>query len=155
MPSQGPGQFQSHGVVGKGQDRVYTLDPQEVHTSNIAIIGTIFIDKLQARVLFDSRATHSFTSLYFANKLVRKKTIMKVSLAIGTPLEESIEVRFVYPGYVVEIGERNLLVDLIELAVFDFDVILGMAWLSENYASIDCNDKCVRFRPREGIESVF
>ena len=60
-----------------------------------------------------------------------------------------------YPGYVVEIGERVLLVDLIELMVFDFDVILGMDWLSENRASIDCNDKCVRFRPREGIEFIF
>ena len=51
---------------------------------------------------------------------------MKVPLAIGTPLEESIEVRFLYPGCVVEIRKRALPVDLIELAVFDFDVILGM-----------------------------
>ena len=46
--------------------------------------------------------------------------------------------------------ERVLLVDLIELAVFDFDIILERDWLFENYASIDYNDKCVRFRPREG-----
>ena len=80
---------------------------------------------------------------------------MKVSLAIGTPLGESIEVRFVYPRCVVEIGERVLPVDLIELMVFDFDIILRMDWLSENCASIDCNDKCVRFRLKEDIEFVF
>ena len=51
---------------------------------------------------------------------------MKVPLATGTPLGESIEVRFVYPKCVVEIGRRVLPVDLIELAVFDFDVILEM-----------------------------
>ena len=45
-PSQGPGQFQPQGVVGRGQGRVYTLDPQKVHAYNIAIICTIFINKL-------------------------------------------------------------------------------------------------------------
>ena len=51
---------------------------------------------------------------------------MKVSLDIGIPLGKSIEVRFMYPRYVVEIGERALSVDLIELTVFDFGVILEM-----------------------------
>ena len=81
---------------------------------------------MQDRVLFDSGATHLFTSPYFVNKLARKKIIMKVPLAIGTPLGESIEVRFMYPGCLVEIGKRVLPVDLIDLAMFDFDVILGM-----------------------------
>ena len=80
---------------------------------------------------------------------------MKVSLAIGTPLVECIEVRYVYPRCVVGIEKRILPVDLIELVVFDFDVILRMDWLSENDASIDCNDKCIQFRLREDIEFVF
>ena len=77
-------------------------------------------------MLFDSGAMHSFTSPYFANKLAREKTIMKVSLAIRTPLGECIEVRYMYPRCVVEFGDLVLLVDLIELAVFDFDAILRM-----------------------------
>ena len=106
-------------------------------------------------MLFDSGAMHSFTSPYFVNKLAREKIIMKVPLTIRTPLEECIEVRFVHPRCVVEIGKRVLSVDSIELSVFDFDIILGMDWLSENYVFIECNDKCIRFKPREGIEFVF
>ena len=30
-----------------------------------------------------------------------------------------------------------------------------MDWLLENYASIDCHDKCIRFRPVEGTEFIF
>ena len=30
-----------------------------------------------------------------------------------------------------------------------------MDWLSKNYAFINCNDKCVWFRPREGTDFVF
>ena len=107
------------------------------------------------QAMLDKFITHSFTSPYFAKKLARDKTLMKDPLAIRTPLGESIEVRHIYLGCVIEIGERVLLVDLIELVVFDFDVILEMDWLSENYASIDCNNKCIRFRPREDIEFVI
>ena len=39
--------------------------------------------------------------------------------------------------------------------MFDFNDNLGMDWLSKKCASIDCNDKCVRFRSREGTEFVF
>ena len=80
---------------------------------------------------------------------------MKDPLAIGTPLGESIEVRYMYLGCVVDIKERVLSVDLIELATFDFDVILKMDWLSKNRTSINCNNKYIRFKPREDIEFVF
>ena len=44
---------------------------------------------------------------------------------------------------------------LIELQVLEFDVILRMDWLLENYVFIDYHDKCIWFRPVEGIEFMF
>ena len=38
---------------------------------------------------------------------------------------------------------RNTPVDLVILEVVDFDVILGMTWLSPNFAILDCNAKTV------------
>ena len=58
--------------------------------------------------------------------------------------------KYVYPTYVVEIGRRILLADLIKLTVLDFDVILGMNWLSKNHATIDCYERCITFEPKEG-----
>ena len=37
----------------------------------------------------------------------------------------------------------NTHVDLIILEMVDFDVILGMTWLSLNFAILDCNAKTV------------
>ena len=37
----------------------------------------------------------------------------------------------------------NTYVDLIILEMVDFDVILGMTWLSPNFAILDCNVKTV------------
>ena len=38
---------------------------------------------------------------------------------------------------------KNTYVDLIILEMVDFDVILGMTWLSPNFAILDCNAKTV------------
>ena len=114
--------------------------------------GTFYIDRIKSRVLFDSGATHSFISSYFVSKLVRDKILMKNPLAISTPLEETIEVKYMYPTCVVEIEGRVLPADLIELAVLDFDVIFGMDWLFDNYATLNCREKCVQFLKEERRE---
>ena len=123
-----------------------------MQASNIAVVGTLFINKIKARVLFHLGATHFFISPYFANKLARDKILMKSPLAIGTLLEESIEVKYIYPTCVVEIEGRVLLADLIELIVLDFDVILGIDWLSKNCATINCYKKCILFAMDEERE---
>lgn len=41
----------------------------------------------------------------------------------------------------VEIDGRNMLANLIQLKMNDFDVILGMDWLAKNYAKVDCYNK--------------
>ena len=129
-PPQGTVPSQSQAPAGRGQGRVFTVNPQKAHASNTAMTGTFLIDKLNERVLFDSGAIHLFISPYFANKLARDKTLMKSPLTISTPVGEPVEVRYMYPACVVEIEERVLPADLIELAILDFDVILGMDWLS-------------------------
>ena len=105
---------------------MFAVNPQEAHASTTAVIGTSLIDKIKVRVLFNLGATHSFILPYFANKLARDKSLMRNPLAISTQLGRSIEVRHMYPACVVEIEERMLSADLLELAVLDFDVILRM-----------------------------
>ena len=77
--------------------------------------------------------------------------LMKNPLVISSPLGESIEAKYMYPTCMVGIEERVLLADLIELVVLDFDVILGMDWLSKNHATIKYYGKCIMFKPEEGM----
>ena len=126
-----------------------------MHASTIAVTGTLLVDKLKARVLFDSGATHSFISPYFAKTLARDKVIMKSPLAIGIPARKTIEVKYVFPACVIEIDSKVYPEYLIKLDVLDFDVILRMDWLSKNYTTIDCHDKCIRFKSKESIEFIF
>lgn len=52
----------------------------------------------------------------------------------------------------VEVDGKELSVDLVELFMDDFDMILGTDWLSKYGATIDCRRKMVTFAP-EGEES--
>nr|XP_027122238.1 uncharacterized protein LOC113739200 [Coffea arabica] len=67
-------------------------------------------------------------------------------LEIKTPISnKSILANMMYKGCDVWIGERKLSVDLIELALFGYDLILGMDWLAKYHARLDCSTKKVEF----------
>ena len=55
----------------------------------------------------------------------------------------------------VIIGGQEFLADLILLDIHDFDVILGMDWLSRHHATVDCYRKEVRLCRPGQTEVVF
>ncbi|XP_070046764.1 uncharacterized protein [Nicotiana tomentosiformis] len=74
------------------------------------------------------------------------------SVSVSTPIGESIMAVRVYRDYVVMVRGRNTMVDLIELGMVDFDVIMGMDWLYSCYAKLDCQTRTVRFEfPNESV----
>lgn len=51
----------------------------------------------------------------------------------------------IYKNCIIEITSRELKLDLVLLDVRDFDVILGMDWLTAYYVTFDCRNKKVVF----------
>ena len=47
----------------------------------------------------------------------------------------------------IKIGEHSLFANLIEIEMYDFDVILSMDWLTTHYTVIGCQKKRARFSP--------
>ena len=140
------GTGQSSQQQSQGQARVFALTPQDAHASNAVVQGTIQISFVDALVLFDAGATHSFVSTCFAAKLGGTPTSLREPLSVSTPLSDCVVVDVVYPSCSVVIHGRDLRADLVVLDVLSFDVILGMDWLARHYASIDCRGKSVEFR---------
>ena len=66
-------------------------------------------------------------------------------IRVSTPVGESVIVEKVYRSCLVTFVGSNTYVDLVILEMVDFDVILGMTWLSPNFAILDCNAKIVTF----------
>ncbi|WRX23573.1 Retrotransposon gag domain - like 10 [Theobroma cacao] len=117
----------------------------EAQTSNVVVSGILSVCTMNARVLFDPGATHSFISPCFASRLGRDHVRREEQLMVFTPLKEIFVVEWEYESCVVRVKNKDTLVNLVVLDTLDFDVILGMDWLSPCDASVDCYHKLVRF----------
>ena len=71
---------------------------------------------------------------------------MLFPLSVVTPLSDELEIDIFFPSCPVLVEGRELLADLVLLDVIDFDVILGMDWLVQHYASLDYREEVVTFR---------
>ena len=94
--------------------------------SNAVVADTLPVYFVNARVLLDPGATHSFMSSVFASKLGWQASRMTISLSVATSLSSSLGTSIFLSSCPVLIEGRELSADLIMLDVMDFDVILGM-----------------------------
>lgn len=87
---------------------------------------------------------HTFIYAYLGEKALEH---LKCLMSIFMPLRESVHYKSVLKDCVKVIQCWHLFVDLILFDMVDFNVILGMDWLSSYHACIDCFKKEVIFRP--------
>lgn len=72
--------------------------------------------------------------------------------SIFTPVGEFIRAERIYINCVVSIHHRDTSVDLVELEMVDFDIILRMDWLYACYPSVDCRTRTIKFQfPNEPV----
>ena len=75
-------------------------------------------------------------------------------ILVTNPLGHSVIVNKVYRDCLIKIQEYEFLGDLIKLSFREFDVILGMDWLSRHRAIIDCSMKRVTLRTSNDDEVI-
>ena len=108
-----------------------------------------------AHVLIDSGATHSFVSCKFAAYMNKELESLSEALLVCTPTGENIVIERAYFECEIVIDGEVWLVDLLPLELLEFDVILGMDFLSKYHAKVDCFKKEVWLSKPDGIEVVF
>ena len=71
---------------------------------------------------------------------------------MSTPVGESVVAKRVYRNCPIMLPNRVSYVDLVELDMLDFDIILGMYCLHACFAFIYCRTRVVRFSfPNEPV----
>ncbi|KAL2240784.1 UNVERIFIED_CONTAM: Transposon Tf2-12 polyprotein [Sesamum indicum] len=120
------------------QARIYNITREEAPASNDVISGTILLYDIAAYVLIDPGSTHSYISSEFASKIPGENSPLGCNLMVYLPVGGGVIVNSVRKGSLVRIGDVNLPVDLIVLDLKEFDVILGMDWLAQHKAIVDC-----------------
>ncbi|XP_073119992.1 uncharacterized protein [Henckelia pumila] len=139
----------------KPNARVFAVTQEEVENANDVVAGTILINKTSAYVLFDCGATHSFISKRFAKKLGLTPEILVEPFRVATPTSKTIETHRVHKDCVMTISEHIFQAELIQLPMVEFDAILGMDWLANNHALVDCRMKNVKLKAANLDEVIY
>ncbi|GAV66987.1 RVP_2 domain-containing protein [Cephalotus follicularis] len=103
----------------------------------------------------DSGASHSFISARFASCLDVTPDCLSYTLDVSRSTGTSMYTDSVYRSCEMSMGGIPLYADLIILPIREFDVILGMDWLSAHRARMDCYHKTVDFRLPDGTTFLF
>ena len=137
------------------QARVYAVTQQDADATSDVVTGIISILNHDAYTLVDLGATHSFASKPFLDHFqIEAQPLegrMRVSLPTGDPLFSD---RVVRDSRVLIEGQK-FPADLVTLDMRDFDVVLGMDWLSRHRATLDCYKKEVKFHRPGKLEVKF
>ena len=71
---------------------------------------------------------------------------MNEPFIVSTPVGESVVAKRVYRNCPIMLSNRFSYVELVDLYILDFDIILGMDWLHACFASMYCRTKEVKFK---------
>ncbi|XP_020548140.1 uncharacterized protein LOC110011705 [Sesamum indicum] len=126
---------------GQTQARMYNITREEAPASNDVISGTVLLFDIATYVLIDPGSPYSCISSELASKLPGENSPLECNLMVYLPVGGGVVVNSVRKESLVRIGDVNLPVDLIVLDLKEFDVILGMDWLAQHKAIVDCCKK--------------
>ena len=106
-------------------------------------------------MLFDSGASHSFIVSSIVIELSLEAKALEEPLYVSSPLGIRARIGMICRGCELEISWTLLTVDLRIMNMSEFDVILGMDWLTAYRVVIDCEHKRVTAYTQDGTRVVF
>ena len=151
---RGRGREPQEGTSGV-QGRVYAVTPQAESADQSVIQGTFLLSHLWARVLFDSGASYSFIAASVVIELGLEVETLEEPLYVSSPLGIRARIGMICRGCEGEISGTLLTVDLRIMDMSEFNVILGMDWLTAYRVVIDCERMRVTAYTQEGTRVVF
>ena len=108
-----------------------------------------------AYALVDPGATHSFISIQFTERYQIESQPIDGRMVVSIPNGDTMISERIVPGSRLVIQNKDFPVDLIVLGIHDFDIVLGMDWLSKHRATLDCYKKEVRLVRLEEPGVIF
>ncbi|XP_070007392.1 uncharacterized protein [Nicotiana sylvestris] len=129
---------------GGGQARYYALPAHtEVVASDSVITSIVLVYHRNISVLFDPGFTFPYVPSYFARHLGVPRDSLSSPIYVSTLVGASLIVDRLYRSCLVDLSGFETTTDLLFLNMVDFDIMLGMDWLSPHFATLDCHAKAM------------
>ena len=134
---------------------VYAITLQTEPVDQSVIQGMFLLSRLWVKILFDFGASHSFVAASSVDVLGLEVEILDDPLHVSSPLGTRVRIDHICQDCELEISGILLTVDLRVMDISDFDVILGMDWLTTHRVVIDYNSKRITAYTRDSIRVTF
>ena len=121
----------NNGDRPSAQGRIYALTQEDVENSDAVITGMVFLNNRAAYALIDTGATHSFVSSQFVRLAKLEMKPLENALSVSTQMKNEVQAILGCQGCKMIIGGLVDVINLAVLTMYDFDVIIGMDWLSQ------------------------
>ena len=105
--------------------------------------------------LVDLGATHSFISVPFTKRHQIESQPIDGRMVVFVPNGDTMISKKIVPGSKLVIQNKDFPADLIVLGIHDFDIVLGMDWLSKHRATLNFYKKDVRLVRSEEPGMIF
>ena len=127
----------------QGQRCIYAVVPP-IEPTNLSVIQvTCLLYRLWERILFDSIASHLFIAASCVRGLGLEVETLEKPLYVSSPLGTRVSVDLLCRGCELEIFGILLTMNLRVMDMSEFDVILGMDWLTAHQVVTVCERRRV------------
>ena len=113
------------------------------------------LSHLWARILFDSSASHFFIAASCVRELGLEVETLENPMHVCSPLGTRVSVDLICRGCELEISGILLTLDLRVMDMTEFDVILGIDWLTTHRVVIDCERRRVTTYTQDDTRVTF
>jgi len=134
--------------------RVFNLTQQEAKADDAVITGMIHVQDQLLKVLFDTGASHSFISITAMKRLKIEPYQTTSELKVKMPNNSEMTTQWRCKIY-LSMNTIVLEADVAILPLSEFDIILGMDWLSKYEAIINCKRKEITLRLSDQTQTIF
>ena len=137
-------------MTNRSVGKAYVINRKQAHEVATVVIGTLTFNSVPLLVLFDSGATHSFISSNAVTQIGHQLHKNPTNLLVSLPTGQAVECHVMFENCPLSINQEVFEADLIQLNLLEFDIVLGMDWLSKHGAAIDYQKQKVTLKSKEG-----
>ncbi|XP_024963368.1 uncharacterized protein LOC112503586 [Cynara cardunculus var. scolymus] len=122
--------------VPRARASAFQITVEEAMKEPDVITGIFLLNDRSACILFDSGATNSFVSIYYTLYLDSVPIMLEKPFNVETANGVTLVADKVYKDCKLDLDDHEFTVDLIQMDIHNFDVVIGMNWLTKNRAEI-------------------
>ncbi|XP_075500080.1 uncharacterized protein LOC142538656 [Primulina tabacum] len=135
--------------------RAYVMQAEQAEQDTTLIIGRILLAGIATYALLDYGATYCFISESFLKILGILLIVVESEFRVTVSSGKHIVSSGVIKDVELKLQKNVIRANLIVLPILEFDIILGMDWLTLNGATIDFRRRTVSIRPPNGKAFIF